>query len=430
MLSAEENELLCRVGPGTPMGNLLRRFWIPGFLEEEIGGPDSAPIRLRLLGEDLVAFKDSTGKIGVLDAFCPHRCAHLYFGRNEESGLRCVYHGWKFDVDGNCVDMPSEPEGEKLKMAMNTISYPIMVRGGVIWIYMGPKELTPEPPEFEWSRLGPKHRTATKRLQECNWAQAVEGGIDSAHISFLHRNLVELDKREDEIIHVKYGRSGNPIFSVVEADYGMLIGARRAGQDGRNYWRITPFLVPFYTMIPPVLFHSEESSGQRFDGHAWVPIDDYNVWTWTFTCQPNRPMSKEELLSGTKGGRWGPVDDDYRPLRNRDNDYLLDREMQRTENFTGLVGIPNQDAAVQESMGPIVNRTREHLGTSDSAIIAFRRIVLNLARDLETGIEPKEAGNGAWYNVRSGSIILDADVPFNEGAAHLLRGGQIIAAAD
>lgn len=193
---------------------------------------------------------------------------------------------------------------------------------------------------------------------------------------------------------------------------------------------ITPFLAPFYTMIPPVLFRSEDSSGQRFDGHAWIPIDDHNVWTWTFTCQPNRPMTEEELQSGTKAGRWGPVDDDYRPIRNIDNDYLIDRKMQREENYTGLVGIPNQDSAVQESMGPIVDRTKERLGNSDKAVARWRQIMLKMAKDLKKGTEPKAARHGDWYNVRSASIILEPDIQFAEGAERLLVGGDIKEAAE
>jgi phthalate 4,5-dioxygenase oxygenase subunit len=189
MLSREDNEILTRVGPGTPMGELMRRFWMPALLEDEIAEPDGAPVKLRLLGEDLVAFNDTDGRIGILGAYCPHRRVHLYYGRNEDCGLRCVYHGWKFDVDGNCVHMPSEPDATNFAGKVNQVSYPAMARGGVVWIYMGAREPVPEPPQFEWARLPKMQRTAAKRLQKCNWAQATEGGIDSAHISYLHSKI-------------------------------------------------------------------------------------------------------------------------------------------------------------------------------------------------------------------------------------------------
>ena len=182
MLSQADNETLTRVGPGSPMGNLLRAYWMPALLEDEVLEADGAPVRLRLLGEDLVAFRDTVGRVGILDAYCPHRGAHLYYGRNEECGIRCVYHGWKFAVDGTCVDMPSEPADSRIRGRVRAKAYPTAVRGGVVWVYMGPREILPPLPEFEWSRLGARRRTATTRLQQCNWAKAVEGGIDSSHV--------------------------------------------------------------------------------------------------------------------------------------------------------------------------------------------------------------------------------------------------------
>ena len=168
MLSERDNNLFTKVGPGTPMGELIRRFWIPGLLEEEVPESDSPPVRLRLLGEDLVAFRDTNNQVGVLDNYCPHRRASLFFGRNEECGLRCVYHGWKFDVNGDCIDMPSEPAESNFKDKVKTKAYAAVIRGGVIWVYMGPPELKPTPPEFEWSLLPANQRSDSKRLEECN----------------------------------------------------------------------------------------------------------------------------------------------------------------------------------------------------------------------------------------------------------------------
>ena len=227
MLKPEDNKLLTRVGPGAAMGELLRRFWIPALMEEEVRENDGAPVRLRLLGQDLVAFRDTEGKLGILDAYCPHRRAHLYFGRNEECGLRCVYHGWKFNVTGQCVDMPSEQPGFKEKA--RTAAYPTATRGGVVWVYMGPDQLKPELPDFEWARLPKSRCEITKRSQQCNWAQAVEGGIDSSHISFLHRNLEDLTPAAKSTTgHKGYtSRDRSPDFTVKDTDYGLLIGASR-----------------------------------------------------------------------------------------------------------------------------------------------------------------------------------------------------------
>jgi phthalate 4,5-dioxygenase len=424
----QQSELLTRVGPGTAMGALLRRFWIPALLEEEVATPDCPPLRLRLLGEDLVAFRDTEGRVGILEANCPHRRAGLFFGRNEECGLRCVYHGWKFDVNGRCVDMPSEPpERQHLKENVKALAYPTAVRGGVVWVYMGPAERMPPPPEFEWSRLPARRRTATKRLQSCNWAQAVEGGIDSAHISFVHRNLKDAHAKGGAVNHARFAaKDRHPKFTVRATDYGLLIGAKRQAEgETRDYWRITQYLLPFYSMIPPVLNDATYTYTPLL-GHAWVPIDDENTWTWSFGCDPDKDFTDEELERyGGRNGMWGPVDERYHPLLNLANDYLIDRQLQRTTSFTGIKGIPNQDAAVQESMGAIVDRSREHLGHSDAAIIAFRKRMLKLVQELQSGVEPKAAAHAEWYNVRPLSILLEKGADFEQGAGALLQGAPL-----
>ena len=432
MLSVEDNELLTKVGPGSPMGDLLRRFWFPAMLEEEIAAPDSPPVKLRLLGEDLIAFKDTDGRIGILDAYCPHRRVHLYFGRNEECGLRCVYHGWKFDVDGNCVDMPPEPEETNFAHKVKQTSYPAVARGGMVWIYMGPKEKIPALPDFEWAYLPQMQRTSTKRLQQCNWAQAVEGGIDSSHISFLHSSTdAQFTANKNLPRRNKYlGIDRHPVFDVRDVDYGVLISARRNGEEDSYYWRITQCLMPFYQMIPPVV-PEDDTSKASYTGHAWVPIDDENTWTWTFSANPHRDFTpKEAEVSGGAGGMWGPIDENYRPVQNRDNNYMLDRAAQKNDTFTGISGIPNQDAAVQESMGPIVDRNREYLGQSDSAIIAWRRRIIEMAKNLSAGEEPAEAHHPEWYNVRSCSTLLRRDEDWQEGTAWLRAGGEVPKAAE
>ena len=438
MLSRENNERLTHVGAGTPMGNLLRRFWFPALLEEEIQEPDSPPIRIRLLGEDLVAFKDSDGRIGIVQEHCRHRRASLFFGRNEECGLRCVYHGWKFDVDGNCVDMPSEPNPSKSLIAKAKIAaYPATARGGVVWIYMGPAETQPARlPEFEFARLSKMNGVATKRKQFCNWAQAVEGGIDSAHISYLHSKLDFDHPLTRDIPGGGQGGDRHPHFDVRDTDYGLLIGARREDSDPRyypdgarqdamgdnHYWRVTQFLVPFYQMIPGPL-RNDDDDDIYFGGHAWVPIDDENTWTWSFGTRPVVPFTeKERDHVGGKKGYWGPVDDDYVPLQNRENDYGLDRELQKNVIYPGIPGIPNQDAAVQESMGTIVDRGDELLGHSDTAIANYRKLLIEMSKDLEAGQEPAAARHGEWYNVRSASLLIPRDQDWVEGSAHRRAG--------
>ena len=423
MLKPEDNKLLTRVGPGTTMGELLRRFWLPALMEEEVRENDGAPVRLRLLGEDLMAFRDTEGRLGVLDAYCPHRRAHLYFGRNEECGIRCVYHGWKFDVTGQCLDMPSEPSETNFKDRVKTKSYSTAARGGIVWVYMGPDQFKPELPDFEWARLSKSRCEITKRSQQCNWAQAVEGGIDSSHISYLHRNLADLVPSKSGTGHRSYtSRDRSPKFTIKETDYGLLIGASRNATKESFYWRITQFLSPFWTMIPPILGEEvNDSSQDTYAGHAFVPIDDENTWTWSFNCNPHRDFNeKEQALFHPRTGLWGPIDDSYRPVWNKENDYGLDREMQKNVNYTGIKGIPNQDVAVQESMGPIADRSREMLGTSDKAIIAYRQLLIDMAKDLQNGQEPKASSHGGYYNVRSASVLLKKDVPFDKGAAWLL----------
>jgi phenylpropionate dioxygenase-like ring-hydroxylating dioxygenase large terminal subunit len=406
------------------MGNLLRRFWFPALLEEEVAVSGGAPVRLRLLGENLVAFRDTRGRVGIVDAYCAHRRAGLFFGRNEEGGLRCVYHGWKFDVDGNCIDMPSEPQDTNYKERVKTAAYPTAVRGGAVWVYMGPKEVIPELPDFEWSRLPKAQRTVTKRLLRSNWSRAVEGGIDSSHISFLHSSTDKDASNKLPTTTAKYARMDrHPVFDVNEAEHGLLITARRNAEPGNYYWRITQFLLPFYTMIPPSGDFTE-SSRAPYDGHAWVPIDDDHTWTWSFSANPHVPYSEEERdFHGGPNGLWGPIDGHYHPLLNITNDFRIDREKQGTHNFTGIDGIPNQDAAVLESMEPDLDWSREHLGHSDLAIVKFRRLLQRLAKELMEGRSPRAAANGALYNVRSASVVLPDTVPVAEGAAKLLQGG-------
>src|SRR5205823_3930930 len=280
---------------------------------------DCAPVRVQIMGEKLVAFRDSEGRIGVIDEFCAHRSVSLWFGRNEECGLRCPYHGWKYDVNGQCVDLPSEPEESGMRQGIKLTSYPTIERGDVVWIYMGPPELKPAPPELEWVRVSADRRFVSKRLQESNYLQAMEGGIDSSHVSFLHSGALNTDPLFKGAKGNEYNlRDKMPVFEVVESEGGLYIGARRNAENGNYYWRITPWVMPCFTMVPPRGDHP-------MHGHFWVPIDDENCWAWSFDYHPARGLTEYEREAMEAGkGIHVQVDKNFRPLQNRDNDYLID----------------------------------------------------------------------------------------------------------
>tara|TARA_B100000315_G_C14592443_1_gene596687 strand:- start:5025 stop:6326 length:1302 start_codon:yes stop_codon:yes gene_type:complete len=431
-MKKELNERLTQIGAGTPMGELFRRFWLPALLTSELNGPDEEAVPLRILGEDLVAFRDTDGRLGVLDAHCPHRLASLSYGRNEECGLRCIYHGWKFDVEGNCVDIPSEPAAsQKIRDKIKIKSYPTLERGGAIWIYMGPKEYTPPFPEYEWARFPSEQSAAIKRFQPCNYAQALEGGIDSAHISFLHRDFPAADKSNSgpNNVHGKFASEcRNPEFSVNETNYGLQIIAKRALDNIDDvYYRVTQFLVPCFQMIPPILMEGRLKTNPT-TGNVWVPIDDYNTWNWGFTSDAEALTDQQKKLLGPEG-IWGDLDDNYHALQNSSNRYMFDLERQRKTNFSGIQGVRNQDAAVVESMGPIVDRTQEHLGHSDSGIAMFRRLMLRLANELADGREPDAAQRAEAFNIRSVSIILDKSEELQDVLPKAAAGAPIEAEA-
>jgi phthalate 4,5-dioxygenase len=408
VLSQADNDYVTRTNAGTPMGEFLRRFWMPAFLSEELPGPDCDPKRFKLLGEALVAFRDSNGRVGLLANNCPHRGASLFFGRNEERGLRCVYHGWKFDVDGTCLDMPNEPAESDFRSKVTAVAYPCEERNGVVWAYMGPQERMSELPDIEWSAMPAEQRYISKRQQQSNYLQAIEGGIDSSHISFLHSTLNSANGGASAGLASATGggipsfvaSDKHPHFEVLHTGYGHLVGARRDAGPDDYYWRVSQYLVPVFQMIPA-------QKGGPVSGHAWIPIDDENCWAWSMTWHPDRPLTDAELAGYRSGnGIHATVDGNYRALANKDNDYSIDRELQRHKTFSGIRGIGEQDMACQESMGPIYDRTNEHLGSSDTAVIAMRRQLLDLARQLEAGIEPPMAFRPDLYRVRSASFVI------------------------
>jgi phenylpropionate dioxygenase-like ring-hydroxylating dioxygenase large terminal subunit len=261
MLNQDDNRLLTESGPGTPMGALLRRFWMPALLAAELPGPDCPPKRVTLLGEPLLGFRDSRGRIGLVDRRCPHRGADLYYGRNEDCGLRCVYHGWKFDVAGNCLELPTAPPDSRFKEKIQLTAYPPRELAGIIWAYMGPKtDILPDPPKQEFTLLPADHVFVSKKWQECNWVQSLEGGIDTAHLSFLHMPAPGHDDAASPGAKVVLGAAlsdqdgdgrirwvrddPRPTFTVIPHPAGLLLGAARKADGEDTYWRTKQFLMP------------------------------------------------------------------------------------------------------------------------------------------------------------------------------------------
>lgn len=419
MLSAVDNEFLCRTGPGAPMGDLLRRYWLPFLQSWELPEPDCTPVRVRLLSEDLIAFRETGGTVGLVQRNCPHRWADLFFGRNEEGGLRCTYHGWKFDTRGNCVDMPTETEESSYKSKIRIASYPVEEINGILWAYMGPPDLKPELPSFEFLRAPEDHLFTSYNLQESNFVQAVEGGIDSAHSNYLHSTLDAYHRTEawraeaekSPMLRDRYhARDGHPKFFAQDTDYGVLIGARRDTGEDQHYWRYNLFLMPFYNMAP--------AHPSMKDCHAWVPIDDHSCMRWSFTWTTDRPMTAQEQEQRDKGFGIHPemIPGTHLPTRNAGNDYLVDRWVQKYRTFTGIHGTGEQDFSVQEGMGPITSRPNEHLGTTDVGIIKMRQRLIRAARELQEGQEPPSAQDGSFYHVRAGDVLLPTDARWYEDA--------------
>ncbi|PYM45792.1 MAG: (2Fe-2S)-binding protein [Candidatus Rokuibacteriota bacterium] len=405
MLAREENERVTRVGRGTPMGEAMRRYWIPALLAWELPEPDCPPVRVKLLGEELVAFRDSQGRIGILDERCPHRQASLFLGRNEECGLRCVYHGWKFDVEGRCVDMMNEPEELRFAHKIRTGAYPTVEAGGIIWVYLGPAERRPAPPHFAWTQAPASHRHVSKVIQESNWLQGLEGGIDTSHVPILHRTLTTDSSRPGFKPGDPFVVGKAPTLELDVTDYGYRYAGLRALADGEMHVRAYHFILPFH-QIRPARTGAARRGFSGAAGHIWVPMDDETTMVYNWEHSTTDPLTDEDRLERRLGN--GPMDVDqttFRSKRNRENNYLLDRRVQKTETFTGIDGVNAQDRAVQESMGGIVDRTREHLGPADKAVIQARRLLLQVITTVEAGGTPPGV-EPTYYSLHPAEAVL------------------------
>ena len=416
MTRREQNEMLTQTGPDTPMGDLFRRYWLPALMSSELPENDCPPVRVQLLSERMIAFRDSEGKLGLMDEFCAHRGVSLWFGRNEENGLRCPYHGWKYDTTGQCVDVPSEPVESGYCKKIKLKAYPLIERGDILWTYMGPPELQPDLPEFEFAMVGPKKRFVSKRHQECNYLQAMEGGIDSSHVSFLHSGALERDPLFKGAKGTQYNLKDFQVkFEVVESEGGLLIGARRNAEDGNYYWRITQWVMPCFTAIPPRGDHP-------IHGHFWVPIDDNTCWSWSYDYHATRDLSEVEVqaMNDGHGIHVALIPGTFIPVQNKDNDYLMDRAAQKARiSYSGISGIAIQDSSLQESMGYIADRSKENLVSTDNGIIMARHRLRKAAQALQKGVPPPGLP-AATHRVRSAALVLGPDVAFKDAAKEAL----------
>lgn len=404
---------LTRVGSGTIMGELMRQYWLPAVLSHELKA-DGDPVRLLILGEKLMAFRDTDGRVGILDHRCPHRCASLFIGRNEERGIRCVYHGWKFDVDGRCVDMPNVPPRLDFKDRVRARAYKTFERNGLVWVYMGERQDNPPPlPQIEATLIPDCEIWCLQRA--CNWLQALEGDIDTSHVGFLHvGSLKPVDLDPDHPMRPTVLNRA-PEYEVRAADWGTMYGAFRPNGDGQTSWRVAHFMFPFWTQTPNTRFHS------RALARAWVPMDDDHVMLFDITggTDDGNPAYHSRLTTGEPlfekfvyapnttdwHGRWRCRD-------NQLNDWGLDRESQRNHiQYTGIANITIQDQAVTESMGPVTYHEWEHLAPTDQMIALTRRRLLQSARSLrEKGTPPPGSVDAAiYFGARAGSFLHEAN---------------------
>jgi nitrite reductase/ring-hydroxylating ferredoxin subunit len=420
MLSREDNETLCRVGPGTAMGAVMREYWIPAGLASELPNTDGTPVRIRLLGENLVAFRDTDGRIGLIQENCPHRGASLFFGRNEESGLRCVYHGWKFNAAGTCVDMPNEPPESNFKHKVRVTAYPCVERGGIVWTYMGPRQTPPPLPNLEASMLPDGEYTVQVMQRECNWMQALEGDIDTGHTVFLHLGAMQPEDAPEGSYARLSLEDRAPHYESVDTDIGTMYGCYRPLDEQRTYWRIAQFLFPFYAMIPTGIL------GLEVRYRAWVPMDDGHTLAYSVNgvsryarSVDGRPAPNVDMLPNATDwyGRFRCVD-------NAANGYNIDRDAQATgKSYTGISAIFIQDQAVTESMGEIYDRTKERLGTSDLMIIRTRRRLINVAKALrDHGTPPPGVDDPTAWAQRTGSVVLPTGANWVDSTAELRKG--------
>jgi phthalate 4,5-dioxygenase len=379
MLPREDNDLLTQVGPEKPLSRLMRHYWLPALLSIEIPEPDCPPVRVRLLGENLVAFRDSQGRVGLLGEHCAHRGTSLFFGRNEECGLRCIYHGWKYAVDGTVLEIPAEPPGSTLKDKVRQTAYPCKEAAGIVWSYLGPTDKLPLLPNYEWMHLPHNNLYVTKSIQDCSWLQGLEGECDSSHLSFLHKNFTG-ERPRGGGDGALYAADSAPELEGIEMDYGVRMLSCRKIDPDTVYLRVSNIVLPCHGFIPT---GGLKGNPEGYTIHSHVPIDDTHSMRYNIHFRRSRAIEDNERQHDEEIGS------DFHKRRNLENNYLQDREQQKRENFTGMGPIfLVHDSCATESMGPIYDRAQEHLGVSDMTVIAVRRFLLRAVRAVEAGQEP------------------------------------------
>jgi len=415
MSATNEAVDILRVGPGTAMGGLMRQYWIPAAMSKELQA-DGAPMRLMLLGEKLIAFRDSAGRVGVMDHRCPHRCASLFLARNEDNGIRCIYHGWKFDVEGNCIDMPSVSPEQDFKDQVKAKVYPSVERAGLLWVYMGERKTPPPFPLIEAALLPEEELEISFIQRDCNWLQSLEGDIDTSHFGFLHVGSIEPHHLapDNPLRHTVAQRA--PAYHVSDAEWGTTYGAYREAPGGMTYWRMANFMFPFWTQVPQADF------ADNVDARAWVPLDDTHTM-FIRLFRKNRaalPIIATDRDGKVIPGLEEPVNFQpdstewlgrFRPTGNERNDWELDRQVQRSGGvFSGISVIHMQDQAVTESMGELTDHSLEHLGPGDQMIARTRRRLQIAARGLaQDGTIPPGVDDSAIYlEARSGFFVSNS----------------------
>ena len=427
MSKASDRDDLTRVGPGTVMGEFMRQYWIPAAMGSELT-PGGDPMRLLLLGEKLIAFRDSDGQVGIMDQRCPHRCASLFLGRNEPGGLRCIYHGWKFDTTGQCIDMPSVRPEQDFKHKVRAKAYPSVERNGLIWVYMGARSAAPPLPAIEAALLPADQMDRVFVQRRCNWLQGLEGEIDTSHFGFLHMGSVDVEDLDpaDPLRYTIVSRT--PDYDVADAPWGTTYAAHRPADPGTLYWRVANFLFPFWTQTPAGAFPT------HLGARAWVPMDDEHTMFvhlhWK-ASSPSVPVARKDgtvpahlnrrldfMPNSTDWhGRW-------RLRAHAGNDWEIDRQSQRDgRSYSGIGNIHLQDQAITESMGPIADHEWEHLGPSDRMITRTRRRLLMAARAwAENGKVPPGVDDSELYlAARSGFFLTEEGLDWREAYARQFK---------
>ena len=404
MMSRKMNDRLTLTGPGTPAGNLFRRYWLPALLSAELPEPECPPVRVGLMGEKLVAFRDQTGRVGLIGEHCPHRGVSLYFGRSEDCGLRCIYHGWLMDADGTVLETPAEPDADAIRHDVRQTAYPTHEVAGIVFAYLGPPGEQPLFPDYRFTQIPKSHTYVTKSFQECNYLQGLEGECDSAHLSFLHRALKgPLAKRA-------IFTSRKPAYDHESTDFGLRLIATRITEDDDLYVRISSFVMPVSCWV----------CARNREAHIYVPIDDTHSWRYDLGVL-DKPL--DALKSRDDRNQF--LDGNFRKIPNMSNDYLQDREMQKSDNFTGMSGFLAQDSCVTETMGPRFDRSKEYLGQSDAGIVAVRNALLKAIGDLEKGRQPlhivRQVADNAFSHIDACQVTIAQGTDWRDVLPHLAQ---------